>query len=69
MFQETPIYNRLIAERGDIPARVRGEADRIQRDLAQVMRTGTAASLLGQSALSAGDFLPMPRSPLAGLRL
>lgn len=37
MFHETPIYNRLVAERGDIPAQVRGEADRIHRHLAQVM--------------------------------
>ncbi|MFJ3309949.1 hypothetical protein ACIPSA_44505 [Streptomyces sp. NPDC086549] len=67
MFQETPIYNRLVAERGDIPARVRGEADRIRRDLAQVMRSepGAAAGLFGQSAFSAGEFLPSPRNPLA----
>lgn len=38
MFHETPIYSRLIAERGDIPALVRGEADRIHHDLARVMR-------------------------------
>lgn len=37
MFQETPIYSRLVAERGDVPAQVRGEADRIRRDLARVM--------------------------------
>ncbi|MER6347888.1 hypothetical protein ACWC10_24885 [Streptomyces sp. NPDC001595] len=38
MFQETPIYTRLIAERGDIPTQVRSEADRILRDLESVMR-------------------------------
>ncbi|MET8560835.1 hypothetical protein ABZV75_09610 [Streptomyces flaveolus] len=38
MFQETPIYSQLVAERGDVPARVRGEALRIHHDLAQVMR-------------------------------
>lgn len=30
MFHENPIYHRLIAERGDIPAQVRGEAQRLQ---------------------------------------
>ncbi|MEU6338909.1 hypothetical protein ABZ839_31620 [Streptomyces cellulosae] len=38
MFQQTPVYDRLIAERGDVPVQVRGEADRIHRDLAQVLR-------------------------------
>ncbi|MFH8803922.1 hypothetical protein ACH4F6_30725 [Streptomyces sp. NPDC017936] len=38
MFQQTPVYDRLVAERGDIPVQVRGEADRIHRDLAQVLR-------------------------------
>ncbi|MEU4039068.1 hypothetical protein [Streptomyces collinus] len=38
MFQDTPIYSRLIAEHGDVPAQVRGEADRIHRHLTQVMR-------------------------------
>jgi hypothetical protein len=37
VFSQTPVYDRLVAERGDIPAQVRGEADRIQRDLAQVL--------------------------------
>ncbi|MFC9930024.1 hypothetical protein [Streptomyces sp. NPDC127190] len=37
MFSQTPVYDRLVAERGDIPVQVRGEADRIQRDLAQVL--------------------------------
>lgn len=31
LFPETPIYSRLIAERGDIPARARDEADRLHR--------------------------------------
>ncbi|MCX4681305.1 hypothetical protein OG413_45190 [Streptomyces sp. NBC_01433] len=31
MFPETPIYSRLIAERGDIPALARDEADRMDR--------------------------------------
>ncbi|MEU7474154.1 hypothetical protein AB0A94_37685 [Streptomyces sp. NPDC044984] len=38
MFQQTPVYDRLVAERGDVPVQVRGEADRIHRDLAQVLR-------------------------------
>ncbi|MFJ3233929.1 hypothetical protein [Streptomyces sp. NPDC086787] len=57
MFQETPIYNRLIAERGDIPARVRGEADRIRRDLAQVLRAGPGSPV----ALLPQPSLPGPR--------
>ncbi|RNG38013.1 hypothetical protein EEJ42_02100 [Streptomyces botrytidirepellens] len=36
MFPETPIYSRLIAERGDIPARARDEADRLHRLQEQV---------------------------------
>jgi hypothetical protein len=43
VFQQTPVYDRLVAERGDVPVQVRGEADRIHRDLAQVLhRTSTA---------------------------
>ncbi|MET9777922.1 hypothetical protein ABZ023_27345 [Streptomyces sp. NPDC006367] len=38
MFSQTPVYDRLVAERGDIPVQVRGEADRIHRDLAYVLR-------------------------------
>jgi hypothetical protein len=38
MFHETPIYSRLVTERGDIPALVRGEADRIHHDLSRVIR-------------------------------
>nr|WP_225823985.1 hypothetical protein [Streptomyces sp. TML10] len=45
MFQETPIFSRLVAERGDIPAQVRGEAERISRDLAQVLRQAPASHL------------------------
>ncbi|WP_217130799.1 hypothetical protein [Streptomyces sp. AC558_RSS880] len=43
MFQETPIYSRLITERGDVPAQVRGEADRIHRHLAQVLHRAPAS--------------------------
>jgi hypothetical protein len=38
VFSQTPVYDRLVAERGDIPVQVRGEADRIHRDLAHVLR-------------------------------
>ncbi|BBC29000.1 hypothetical protein SGFS_002910 [Streptomyces graminofaciens] len=45
MFQETPIFSRLVAERGDVPAQVRGEAERIRRDLARVLRQAPVSSL------------------------
>ncbi|MEV7144655.1 hypothetical protein [Streptomyces tauricus] len=45
MLQETPVYDRLVAERGDIPAQVRSEADRLQRQLGQVLRLRPAARL------------------------
>jgi hypothetical protein len=45
VFQQTPIYDRLVAERGDIPVQVRGEADRIHRDLAQVLRQTSTSQL------------------------
>lgn len=38
MIQETPIYNRLILERGDVPADVRGVAQRLERDLERFIR-------------------------------
>ncbi|MFJ3106511.1 hypothetical protein [Streptomyces sp. NPDC086835] len=37
MSQETPIYSRLVVERGDIPAQVRKDAERIHRDMARVI--------------------------------
>ncbi|WP_340374011.1 hypothetical protein U5640_01720 [Streptomyces sp. SS7] len=40
VFDDTPIYHRLVSERGDIPAQVRGEAERIKRDLDRVMAGG-----------------------------
>ncbi|MER7057179.1 hypothetical protein [Streptomyces sp. NPDC000351] len=43
MFQQTPVYDRLVAERGDVPVQVRGEADRIHRDLAQILRQASTA--------------------------
>ncbi|MEU3252222.1 hypothetical protein [Streptomyces sp. NPDC006997] len=38
MFQDSPIYDRLVAERGDVPALVRSEAERVGRELELVMR-------------------------------
>ncbi|MCW5249703.1 MULTISPECIES: hypothetical protein [unclassified Streptomyces] len=38
MFQDSPIYDRLVAECGDVPAQVRGEAERLHRELEVVMR-------------------------------
>ena len=43
VFDDTPIYHRLVTERGDVPAQVRGEAERIKRDLDRVM--GAPSSL------------------------
>nr|WP_141356307.1 MULTISPECIES: hypothetical protein [unclassified Streptomyces] len=40
MFQDAPIYHQLVAERGDVPARVRDAATAIHRQLEDVMRTG-----------------------------
>ncbi|MEE1792261.1 hypothetical protein PUR28_16050 [Streptomyces sp. BE308] len=36
MFQETPIYTRLVTERGDVPTEVRTDAERIHRDLSRL---------------------------------
>ncbi|GGW71658.1 hypothetical protein [Streptomyces caelestis] len=38
MFQDSPIYDRLIAECGDVPTQVRREAERVSRELELVMR-------------------------------
>ncbi|MEU1852805.1 hypothetical protein ABZ499_26910 [Streptomyces sp. NPDC019990] len=38
MFQDSPIYDRLIAECGDVPAQVRREAERVSRELELAMR-------------------------------
>ncbi|QER90519.1 hypothetical protein F3L20_33430 (plasmid) [Streptomyces tendae] len=45
MFHETPIFSRLVAERGDVPAQVRGEAERIRRDLARVLPQASAPQM------------------------
>jgi len=38
VFQDSPIYDRLVAERGDVPALARREAERVRRELEYVMR-------------------------------
>ncbi|MEV2212299.1 hypothetical protein AB0H86_12730 [Streptomyces sp. NPDC050997] len=38
MFQDSPIYDRLVAERGDVPTQTRREAERVTRELEYVMR-------------------------------
>ncbi|MFF7333863.1 hypothetical protein [Streptomyces sp. NPDC008150] len=38
MFQDSPIYDRLVAECGDVPAQVRREAERVSRELELVLR-------------------------------
>ncbi|CAL9604775.1 hypothetical protein [Streptomyces sp. NPDC006134] len=38
MFQDSPIYDRLVAECGDVPAQVRREAERVNRELEVVLR-------------------------------
>ncbi|WP_405877083.1 MULTISPECIES: hypothetical protein [unclassified Streptomyces] len=38
MFQDSPIYDRLVAERGDVPTQARREAERVIRELEYVMR-------------------------------
>ncbi|MEU0072740.1 hypothetical protein ABZ027_24775 [Streptomyces sp. NPDC006332] len=38
MFQDSPIYDRLVAERGDVPAQTRREAERVTRELEYAMR-------------------------------
>jgi hypothetical protein len=38
VFQDSPIYDRLVAERGDVPTQARREAERVSRELEFVMR-------------------------------
>lgn len=38
MFQDSPIYDRLVAERGDVPTQARREAERVSRELEYAMR-------------------------------
>jgi hypothetical protein len=38
VFQDSPIYDRLVAERGDVPSQARREAERVSRELEFAMR-------------------------------
>jgi hypothetical protein len=55
VFSPTPIYQRLVAERGDVPAQVRSEAERIQRDLAQIIQTPLVGGLPPHRLLPDGN--------------
>lgn len=69
MFQDAPIYHQLIAERGDVPARVRDAAASIRRDLDAVMQTGhsigsfESGTPLARPAMPSHPALP-PAPPL-----
>ncbi|MFF4845476.1 hypothetical protein [Streptomyces collinus] len=57
-FQYTPIFDRLVLERGDTPAQVRREAMRIERDLARVMTFNVAASAITLQQAQGLAFFP-----------
>lgn len=42
--QTTPIFDRLVFERGDVPAQVRRDAQRLERELARAMSFNTTES-------------------------
>jgi hypothetical protein len=70
VFQETPIYNRLVAERGDVPVQVRGEAERIHRSLAPLLGPPPSArpAWQGQPGIpSQGGARPQGAPPLPEL--
>lgn len=58
VFQDAPIYHKLVAERGDVPARVRDAAEHIHRQLEGVMRTGRPLDTFRPAPFSAET--PMP---------
>ncbi|MET9734439.1 hypothetical protein ABZZ79_28530 [Streptomyces sp. NPDC006458] len=62
MFLETPIYSRLVAERGDIPAQVSGEADRLMRELARVIPPMSPPGHPGQQGRP-GPWAGVPTGP------
>lgn len=66
MFQDSPIYDRLIAECGDVPAQARREAERVSRELELVMRPLQSPGLDRPQAPGNGwqrtALLPGPRS-------
>jgi hypothetical protein len=57
VFQDSPIYDRLIAERGDIPLQVRREAERVSRDLEFVLQPLRSP---GRPPAPAGQAAPAP---------
>lgn len=56
MFQDSPIYDRLVAERGDIPSQVRREAERVNQELEYALRP-----LRTPGASPLGEMPPLPR--------
>ncbi|MFI5675337.1 hypothetical protein [Streptomyces cellulosae] len=58
MFQDSPIYDRLVAERGDVPAQTRREAERVTRELEYAMRP---LQSFGNSGPGPGPGLPPDR--------
>ncbi len=63
MFQDAPIYHQLVAERGDVPARVRDAATDIHRRLEDVMRTGRPSAAFEPGPPPPGA-VPGPHSAL-----
>ncbi|MFE9020755.1 hypothetical protein ACFYNL_19630 [Streptomyces sp. NPDC007808] len=60
MFQDSPIYDRLIAERGDIPTQVRREAERVNREVEFAMQPLLQSSV-GPAPVPPGR--PAPPAP------
>ena len=54
MFQDGPIYRQLVAERGDVLAQVRSEAERVNRDLQRVMTPVNASAHAAAAQAPAG---------------
>ncbi|MEV7130939.1 hypothetical protein [Streptomyces sp. NPDC093260] len=63
MFSETPIYSRLIAERGDIPARARDEADRMHRLQEQIFSSPSNPGRPRHAGQPGSLFGTAPRPP------
>lgn len=64
MFQDAPIYHQLVAERGDVPARVRDAATSILRELDEVMRVGQPSGGFLPGPAPRGAAAPRPHSAL-----
>ncbi|MFF3687225.1 hypothetical protein [Streptomyces sp. NPDC002187] len=61
MWQEAPIYDRLVTELGDIPAQVRTEAERTVRALEEAIRPSTPWQADSRTQYGRS---PRPSSPL-----